>query len=76
MAEVTVRVRKGVEIREEVMDVDLDGVDFLFGEGNYACDCNRGIFFGDYDADTPNVCGEDIYAVEVIHDGKVIYSDF
>ena len=76
MAEVTVRIRKGEEIREKMMEFeDLSLVDFMFADGNYACDCNRSIFFGDAECETAK-CSSDIYAVEVVHDGKVIYSDF
>lgn len=54
--------------------------DFQWSDGNYGCDCNRGLFFawaaGEDDPDRE--CGEERYTVEkiVIHGtDRVIYGD-
>jgi hypothetical protein len=43
--------------------------DFIWTEGNYACDCNRGLFFEraanpEYDGDPE--CGHDKYVLESV----------
>jgi hypothetical protein len=54
---------------------DLDLMTFMFDHGNYACDCNRALFFDG--SDTPCTPGDDyLYSVEVLHNGEVVYSDF
>lgn len=60
-----------------------EGLEFIFSEGNYRCDCNRELFF--YRAlDTPEHeipdggCGDDrfiVLAVRRISDGKIFYQD-
>lgn len=52
---------------------------FLWGDGNYACDCNRTLFFaraagGD---DPDRECGLEAYAVRVTDDetGVELYAD-
>lgn len=54
--------------------------DFMWSEGNYACDCNRGLFFerarGKEVVDSP--CGSGRFVVEKIirlSDGKTVYSE-
>lgn len=57
------------------------GLSFMYGEGNYSCDCNRKLFFGYAqdikfsDEETP--CGNTRYFVTVVIDdtGLVVYSD-
>lgn len=56
--------------------------DFIWADGNFACDCNRKIFFGraigfEYeDEDTP--CGDSAYSVQMVNpaDGSVWYDEF
>lgn len=57
-----------------------DGVffEYIWSEGNYACDCNRANFFaraaGEDDPDRE--CGDGRYAVKIFDiDGKTIYED-
>lgn len=41
---------------------------YMWTEGNYSCDCNRAIFFGDCDCEEdpcPHVCGETAYSAKV-----------
>lgn len=52
--------------------------EFMWSEGNFACDCNRGNFFagagGDDDSDCP--CGGERYTVRITApDGSVFYED-
>ncbi len=52
--------------------------DFQWGDGNYACDCNRGLFFaragGDEREDVS--CGMKAYLVRITDDaGTVVYED-
>lgn len=51
---------------------------FVWADGNYACDCNRALFFahaaGEEDPD--RACGDDAFSVRVLGlDGKVLYQD-
>ena len=54
-----------------------DHSDFLWSEGNYACDCNRALFFAraanGEDIDHP--CGSTRYHVRIEVDGKEVYAD-
>lgn len=53
--------------------------DFIWSEGNFACDCNRALFFaragGEDDTDkTP--CGESRYSVRIVDEaGNLLYED-
>lgn len=78
-------VRRNVDgvIRTYRDDWDYYG-DFIWMEGNFACDCNRHLFFcraagedeGD-DEDENNRCGRDRYAVRLTDsNGDVLYEDF
>lgn len=56
---------------------------FIWEEGNYACDCNRGLFFlraiGDDDEDdTRTPCGDGRYLVNLVNPatGRVFYREF
>lgn len=51
---------------------------YLWAEGNYACDCNRALFFaraaGEPDPVRP--CGEVAFSVQIVDaEGKVLYQD-
>jgi hypothetical protein len=52
----------------------LDGLDFMWSEGNYACDCNRALFWAralNPDADDATGCSHGRFAaVEIFVDGK------
>jgi hypothetical protein len=53
--------------------------DFIWSEGNYACDCNRGLFFanavGD-EEDDDHACGADRYKVRICDElGTELYRD-
>ena len=57
------RTGEAVSYEEDGM-ID-DNVKFLWTEGNYGCDCNRGLFFHRAKGlpDTDNPCNEGLYAV-------------
>lgn len=56
----------------------LDVLEYLWGEGNYACDCNRALFFYDWGPESDNrECGDSEFFVVALKDenGNVIYAD-
>ena len=60
-----------------------DGVfqDFIWEEGNYACDCNRELFFyraKNIEEPEETKCGEEKYSVKIIRksNGEVLYDEF
>jgi hypothetical protein len=56
-----------------------DTIEFLWGEGNYSCDCNRNIFFNIATGRTGDrACGDDRFTVEKIVErgtDRVLYSE-
>lgn len=47
-----------------------------WSEGNYACDCNRGIMFEKRECDLDDYeCGEGMFSVKVYVEEKLIYED-
>ena len=46
-----------------------DAADFMFTDGNYACDCNKSIFIKQYcDKNFLKMkCGDEIALIELIH---------
>lgn len=49
-------------IHETYPDIYGDSLEFMWSEGNYACDCNRAAFFyGDNDFD--DTCGDHRFSV-------------
>jgi hypothetical protein len=55
--------------------------DYIWSEGNFACDCNRGLFFGyaaglEYE-EIPHGCGDGKYSLNLIdQDGNVVYEEW
>lgn len=52
--------------------------DFLWSDGNYACDCNRALFFARAvgEEDPNRKCGDDAFAVRILaEDGTELYVD-
>lgn len=53
--------------------------DYIWSEGNFSCDCNRGIFFAEAEGELnpDRDCGDDAFAVRIIADnnGHELYSD-
>lgn len=56
--------------------------DYMWSEGNYACDCNRGLFFGyavglKYE-EIPHACGDGAFSVNVENPetGEIFYREF
>lgn len=66
--------------QQKIVDVDIDqwseGSYFLWTEGNYSCDCNRHLFFTDWDG-TDCECGEDKYTAicAVLDNGNIVFLD-
>ena len=81
MYSVFIRNNKTREIREYKDDWEWDdGLEYLWSEGNYGCDCNRALFFaraiGEVEPqDIP--CGESLYDIVKIQlkDGRIIYEE-
>jgi hypothetical protein len=52
---------------------------FIWGDGNYACDCNRALFFASVvgEDDPDRECGSEVYSLRVLStDGAhVLYED-
>jgi hypothetical protein len=74
---------KNTETGEEHLNkMDLDwheASDFLWSEGNFACDCNRGNFFAEAagEEDPPDhKCGSELYEVWITDkDGNILYDE-
>lgn len=53
--------------------------DYIWCDGNYACDCNRALFFARAagEADPNQACGGDVYSVRLTatDNGRELYSD-
>ena len=66
------------EVRTYNQNVDWNG-SFIWEEGNFACDCNRGNFFaragGEFDLDSP--CGDERFVVLEIRsdEGERLYGE-
>jgi len=85
--EVTMRIRRvsDGEIATYRYAVDVDAPhepsDFMYTEGNDACDCNRGLYFdrarGDEDAnEKARGCGDSAYVLDLVEEnGTVIIRD-
>jgi hypothetical protein len=69
------------EVREYFDEylVGEDGFDpYMWQEGNYSCDCNRGDFFAraNGEEDPDHDCGDELYKVHIEVDGVVLYSEW
>jgi len=81
---VDVHIRKNktgeIRTRKDTLLCDDDGIStFIWGEGNYSCDCNRGIFFARVNGEEEDEdikCGSSKYSVNIELDGEMIYSEF
>jgi hypothetical protein len=47
----------------------------MFGDGNYACDCNRSLWLHELDFDEAWPCGSTIRCLSLKIDGEEIYSE-
>lgn len=76
-----IRNNETKEVRKYIYHYEwLEHSEYIWEEGNYACDCNRSIFW--HSANDPNWdgesddCGDDKYSVQVIgEDDSVLYDD-
>lgn len=67
------------EIRDISAQTEFHGV-FIWEDGNYACDCNRKLFFeraiGVEPQDDAVICGHDKFAARITEDdGSIRYID-
>lgn len=79
LAEIT-QVSTGVtRTYHATCDWCIDSGGYLWSEGNYSCDCNRGIFFAYAGGEEPkwdSDCSEGKYRVVCkSEDGAVLYAD-
>lgn len=78
---VTIRKNDTGETRAYQSEHDCTGehADYIWSEGNYACDCNRSLFFqraGGVVAPESGQCGSDAYSICVkTQDGRVIWDE-
>lgn len=66
-------------VYEDYSEGDDSLISYMWDEGNYACDCNRSLFFSraaGEEEDGDGLCGSDAYSVNgIFKDGKLIYTD-
>lgn len=79
-AKLEIRHNESGEVRVHPQTWDWDGDDFIWSEGNFSCDCNRGDFFAQGIGDNEDqdvICGNDKYSVRLtaIDGGAVLYQD-
>lgn len=67
----------------EELYCDRDHAEFMYSDGNYACDCNRGLFFSRWapsdapERDPEHECDDKRYSARLtdIATGEVFYAD-
>ncbi len=64
----------------EIKDLNWHGSDYIWCDGNFACDCNRYLFFqraANEDDEEEHDCGDSAYTVLSIKldDGTVVYKE-
>jgi len=69
------------EIRDflDTLDYSTDWYNpvFIWQEGNYACDCNRHLFFTDFEDESDFTCSHHLYKVNIFDSsGKCIYKEY
>ncbi len=64
---------KHVYSQEDIDDFDGEFNPYGWSDGNYSCDCNRGLLFDERDIQ----CSDGLFSVTIyrITDGKLMYSD-
>lgn len=76
-----VLMRKNETGEEKLLEIDLEWYsDFIWTEGNFACDCNRHSFFEEYKGDEDDEdfpCGGSAYTIPfiILDDGKKVEID-
>ena len=83
--DVLVHIRKNetgeIRIYKDYLYLDEDNFPdlFVWGDGNYGCDCNRRLFFArvnDEEEDWESGCSETEYSVRIMLGNECIYSEF
>lgn len=58
---------------------DLRNIEYMYGEGNYSCNCNRLLFLYDWSIDDERIsCGSGLVAIDKITDrdtDEVLFED-
>jgi len=75
MAKVVVTLKDlengNIDTYEEDYKYDEEGCEFMWSEGNFACDCNRHAFMYGNEEEYPcNVGANRFVVLEVLYDGK------
>lgn len=79
MYKVEIRRNSDGVVRDYSEDVPWDDCsDYMWSDGNYGCDCNRGLFFdraaNEENDDVP--CGTSQFSVRITaEDGSLLYQD-
>lgn len=64
---------------DEYYGPDVEVSNFLWSDGNYACDCNRRLFFFAFceeDKEDDIKCGDDRYVISsIFYEGRFTYSE-
>ena len=67
--------------KQSVYHDDCNYIDFnpfIWEEGNYACDCNRGLFFYNWEGDEEFECGDSRFIIDKIINrgtGEILYNE-
>ena len=76
-----IRKEETGEIRDYKQQFHKDDINnhnfYIYEEGNYACDCNRSIFFGEEDYDS-STCSDHKYSLNIVdaETGEVYYREY
>lgn len=77
----TVEIRRNSDgaIRKYDYPYEWHG-DYIWTDGNYGCDCNRGLFFGyaagEKGEDIEVECGEGAFSIRIWDGDKILYDEF
>lgn len=67
------------ESRDVPFDDEWEGSKYLWSEGNYACDCNRGLLFYGPENDPDAPCNDDwpgrFLVTKIVAGGQVVYGE-
>lgn len=77
----SIRMRDNTTGEERTLtgkNVELDWLgDYIWTDGNFGCDCNRGLFWSDWKGDEEFGCGDERFTIFdiTLQDGRVIKID-
>lgn len=82
LREVATGITKAITFRQPELSFWDDGEDgnslFVWSEHNFSCDCNRELFFTDWECDGEQRCGEGRFLLRVTaaDDGRILYDEW